>query len=148
VHRDALDHLEPLLRVYEGCGRAYLGEIEGANLIKIHRFSGKVSYLIYADFETDPHPALLRSVKLCMRSRQLECHDFGQNGNPPILHRKECFLHEGHPLREKFAKLTAQEEKAKLLEDTATIGTREGWQTRLAEKGYALRGHRLVKTRV
>jgi hypothetical protein len=82
-----------------------------------------------------------------MRTRQIECHDFGQNGNPPILHRKERFLNEGHPLREKFAKLTAQEEKAKLLEDTATIGTREGWQTRLAEKGYALRGHWLVKTR-
>jgi DNA phosphorothioation-associated putative methyltransferase len=40
VHRSALDTLEPLLRVYEGCGRAYLGEVEGANLIKIHRRSG------------------------------------------------------------------------------------------------------------
>ncbi len=28
VHRDALDSLEPLLRVYEGCARAYLGEVE------------------------------------------------------------------------------------------------------------------------
>jgi len=35
VHREALDALEPLLRVYEGCARAYLGEVEGANLIKI-----------------------------------------------------------------------------------------------------------------
>ncbi len=25
VHRRALDALEPFLRVYEGCGRAYLG---------------------------------------------------------------------------------------------------------------------------
>jgi hypothetical protein len=33
VHRSALEQLEPLLRVYEGCARAYLGEIEGANLI-------------------------------------------------------------------------------------------------------------------
>jgi DNA phosphorothioation-associated putative methyltransferase len=44
VHRDALDSLEPLLRVYEGCARAYLGEVEGANLIKLHRHSGKVYY--------------------------------------------------------------------------------------------------------
>jgi DNA phosphorothioation-associated putative methyltransferase len=29
VHRDALDSLNPLLRVYEGCARAYLGEVEG-----------------------------------------------------------------------------------------------------------------------
>ena len=59
VHRGALESLDPLLRVYEGCARAYLGEIEGANLIKLHRHSGKVSYLVYPDFETDPHPALL-----------------------------------------------------------------------------------------
>jgi hypothetical protein len=37
VHRSALDTLEPLLRIYEGCGRTYLGEIEGANIIKIDR---------------------------------------------------------------------------------------------------------------
>ena len=61
VHRSALDALEPLLRIYEGCGRAYLGEVEGANIIKIHRRSGKLSYLVYPDFEDDPHPALLRS---------------------------------------------------------------------------------------
>src|SRR5262249_30670100 len=39
VHRSALDLLEPLLRIYEGCGRAYLGDVEGANIIKIHRRS-------------------------------------------------------------------------------------------------------------
>ena len=40
VHRTALEALDPLLHVYEGCARAYLGEIEGANLIKLHRRSG------------------------------------------------------------------------------------------------------------
>jgi DNA phosphorothioation-associated putative methyltransferase len=71
VHRSALESLDPLLRVYEGCARAYLGEIAGANLIKLHRQSGKVSYLVYPDFETDPHPALLRSIKLNLRSREM-----------------------------------------------------------------------------
>ena len=36
--------------------------------------------------------------------------------NPPILHRKETFLHPTHPLHAKFARLTQQEEKAGLLE--------------------------------
>jgi DNA phosphorothioation-associated putative methyltransferase len=45
VHKSAVDALGPLLRVYERCGRTYLGEVEGANLIKIHRRSGKISYL-------------------------------------------------------------------------------------------------------
>ncbi len=28
VHRSALDRLEPILRVYEGCARASLGEVD------------------------------------------------------------------------------------------------------------------------
>ncbi|MGA2705692.1 MAG: DNA phosphorothioation-associated putative methyltransferase [Isosphaeraceae bacterium] len=145
VHRIALDHLEPLLRVYEGCARAYLGEIEGANIIKLHRFSGKLSFLSYPDFDTHPHPALVRSVKLCMRTRQLESQEFGEGGNPPILHRKELFLHPDHPLRPKFERLTGQEEKNGLLTDTNSIGTRDGWNRRLEERGFSIRGHRLVR---
>src|SRR5262245_36010055 len=29
VHRSALESLDPLLRIHEGCARAYLGEIDG-----------------------------------------------------------------------------------------------------------------------
>jgi DNA phosphorothioation-associated putative methyltransferase len=145
VHRSALDHLEPVLRVYEGCGRAYLGVVEGANVIKIHRRSGKLSYLAYPGFDTDPHPALQRCVKLNLRTRQIECYDYTQSANPPVLHRKESFLHPDHALREKFARLTAQEEKHGLLDDPSGIGTRDGWARRLNERGLLLKGHRLVK---
>ena len=145
VHRGALESLDPLLRVYEGCARAYLGEIEGADLIKLHRHSGKVSYLVYPDFETDPHPALLWSIKLNLRSREIESIDYARSENPPILHRKEAFLPPDHPLRSKFERLTRQEERAGLLDETATIGTRIGWQWRLQEKGFAVRGHRLIR---
>ena len=69
VHRTALESLDPLLRVFEGFSRAYLGEIEGAD-DQLHRHSGKVSYLAYPDFDADPHPALLRSIKLNPRTRR------------------------------------------------------------------------------
>ncbi len=145
VHRRALDSLEPVLRIYEGCGRAYLGEVEGANVIKIHRRSGKLSYLVYPNFESDPHPALLRCVKLNLRTRQIECYEYGHSVNPPVLHRKESFLLPEDDLHAKFARLTAQEEKNGLLENPSGIGTRDGWASRLAERGFALKGHRLVK---
>jgi hypothetical protein len=67
--------------------------------------------------------------------------------NPPILHRKEAFQLPGDPRRAKLARLTGQEERAGLLDDTATIGTRAGWAERLRERGYALRGHQLVRSR-
>ena len=129
--------LERLLRVYEGCACAYLGEIEGANVIKLLRHFGKVSYLVYPGFETDPHPALLRSVKLSLRTREIDCLEYAASANPPDLHRKEAFLTEDHPLHARFARLSKQEEKYGLLDDTATIGTREGWQARLGEAGVA-----------
>src|SRR5262249_47227752 len=144
-HRSALDSLEPVLRIYEGCGRAYLGEVEGANVIKIHRRSGKLSYLSYPQFDRDPHPALLRCVKLNLRTRQVECYDYGQSANPPVLHRKESFLLPDDPSHGKFARLTAQEEKQGLLDDPCAIGTRDGWARRLAERGFSLKGHRLIR---
>jgi DNA phosphorothioation-associated putative methyltransferase len=148
IHQSAVESLDPLLRIYEGCGRAYLGEVEGANIIKFHRRSGKLSYLVYPDFETDPHPALQRCVKLNLRTRQIECYDYTQISNPPVLHRKETFLATDSPLREKFVKLSRQEEKAGLLDDSSSIGTREGWAKRLLERGYILKGHRLITRKV
>jgi hypothetical protein len=64
-----------------------------------------------------------------------------------VLHRKEAFLLPDDPRRSKFARLTTQEERAGLLDETASIGTRAGWAERLRERGYTLRGHRLVRTR-
>ena len=83
----------------------------------------KVSYQVYPDFATDPHPALLRSIKLSLRTRELDCYDYARSTNPPILHRKETFLPPGHPLLAKFARLTRQEEHHGLLDETASIGT-------------------------
>jgi DNA phosphorothioation-associated putative methyltransferase len=143
----ALDRLEPLLRVYEGCARAYLGEMEGANIIKLHRFSGKVSYLFYPTFDTDAHPVLLRSLKLSLRTLQLDCYDYTTTPNPPILHRKEAFVPEDYPQYETFARLTRDEEEHGLLAETARIGTRQGWEERLHEAGVGLDGHRLVHRR-
>jgi DNA phosphorothioation-associated putative methyltransferase len=145
VHRSALDSLEPILRIYEGCGRTYLGEVEGANIIKNHRLTGKLSYLVYPAFEEDPHPALLRCVKLNLRDRHIACFDYAQSPNPPVLHRKEKFLRPDDDRYEKFARLTAQEEKAGVLDETSSIGTRAGWQSRLDASGFRLKGHRLVK---
>ncbi len=146
IHRSALDRLEPILRVYEGCARAYLGELDEANLIKLHRFSGKVSYLSYPDFDTEAHPALTRSLKLSLRTLQLDCYDYTTSPNPPILHRKETFLAEDYPGYEMFAELTRREEERGLLKDAARIGNREGWEERLREAGVRIEAHEVVES--
>src|SRR4051812_33566134 len=100
------------------------------------RRTGKLSYLAYPDFDTDPHPALLRCVRLSLRTRQLDCYDYSGSANPPVLHRKETLLAPDHPLHGKFARLTRQEEEHGLLANPAGIGTRSGWEARLREAGF------------
>lgn len=118
------------------------------NLLKFHTASPKISFLSYPDFERVPHPALAESVIVDLITGRTRRDDYRKRANPPILHRKETFLPPEHPLHEKFAKLTRQEEAAGLLEDTARIGFRINWERILAEKGLGFKGHRLVEKTV
>jgi DNA phosphorothioation-associated putative methyltransferase len=145
VHTTAIQNLDPLLRVYEGCARALTGTVTEGTLIKFSRTGAKVSYLSYPEFDKDPHPALSTSLRADLRRLDVKYTDFRESANPPVLHRKETFVPLDYPGREKFARLTKQEERAGLLEETTTIGTRNGWSQRLEEKGYWLRGHVLVR---
>jgi len=85
IRRESLDHLEPILRVYEGCARAILGEVEGANMIKLHRYSGKVSYLVCKDLNTDPNPPLLLRVKVDLPNLAVSFFDSAGRSDPPRL---------------------------------------------------------------
>ena len=145
VHESALPQLQSVLRVYEGCARVCVGAVDGANVIKLHREEPKVSYLVYPDFESDPHPRLSYSVTLHLQTFRLRERDFEARENPPILHRKEEFVPQDHPLRERFARLTRQEERYGLFDEAWKIGLLRAWEERLAESGVALRGHRLVR---
>ena len=98
VHESALPHLSPLLRIFEGWARGYIGRVEGANVIKLSRREPKISYLSYPDFEDDPHPALTASVTVHFQTLRVRFHDYSDRRNPPILHRKETFLPADHPL--------------------------------------------------
>jgi DNA phosphorothioation-associated putative methyltransferase len=145
VHITALDRLPASLRVFEGCARAYIGRVEGANIIKLARLEPRISYLSYPAFEDDPHPALAQSLSVHLQTFRVRTRNYSDFRNPPILHRKEVFLPAEHPLRAKFARLTAAEESKGLLAEGARIGTRTQWEQTLAAKGLALRGHRLVR---
>lgn len=147
VHISAIPLLPPVLRVYEGCARAYIGAVEGANIVKLKHRWPQVSYLAYPEFERDPHPALFASLVVPLKIFHIQYREYRQSKNPPILHRKETFLPPDHPLRSKFERLTRQEEKYGLYEDVKTIGNREGWEEALQKRGLALSGHRVMKRR-
>jgi DNA phosphorothioation-associated putative methyltransferase len=145
VHVSSTADLPVLLRVYEGCARTLLGEVPGATLVKLRRDKPKVSYLCYPDFDDDPHPKLRETFVADLRTLRTHHRDYAQTDNPPLLHRKECFVSEAYSGRAEFAALTLAEEEAGLLSAATEIGTARGWHERLAAAGFAVVGHRLIK---
>jgi DNA phosphorothioation-associated putative methyltransferase len=85
IRRDCLDALEPVLRVYEGCARALLGEVEGANVIKLHRYSGKVTYLVCPDLDRDADLALELRVKVTLPTLSIDVFDYSRREHRPRL---------------------------------------------------------------
>ena len=148
VHLDAVDLLPVELRVFIGAADALIGRVPEATLVKAHLNKPRVSYLIYPDFDSDPHPALAESWVVDLKELDVRPHDFRDRENPPILHRKELFVPQSYPRYETFRRLTAQQDRHGLLDEPLTIGTREGWRSRLQETGWDTRGHRLVRRRL
>jgi len=142
-HASVLPELPSFLRVYEGCAKVLVGSVS-ATVIKFHRQQRKVSYLFYPEFEKDPHPALNASLRVDLHTFDIRFTDFRESANPPILHRKETLIARDHPLYQKFAKLTSQEERADLL-GVPGIGTLSTWNKLLEQEGWRLAGHRLMR---
>lgn len=144
VHVSAIEALDPLLRLYEGCASRTIGRPQEANVIKFHVRQPKITYLVYPDFDSDPHPALHTSMQIDLRDLHVHYQDYDPADNPPLLHQKNLLVTADYPLYEKFTTLTQQEANWGLLDDLGAIFDRRGWQTCLAEHCAELKGHRVV----
>lgn len=89
IHVSAVEALDPLLRLYEGCANRTIGRLEGATLIKFHTKIPKISYLFYPDFDTDPHPTLATSMQIDLRDLHVSYRDYDTDDDPPVLHQKD-----------------------------------------------------------
>ena len=144
LHDSALPETSPLLRLYEGCARGYIGQVEGANIIKLHLGEPRVSYLSYPEFDSNPHPPLASALTVHLQTFRVRWKDYTYSGNRPILHRKELFVSPHYPAYRKFARLTRIEEGKGLYQDTNRIGFEAGWNEALTRTGFYLKGHRLL----
>jgi DNA phosphorothioation-associated putative methyltransferase len=144
IHVSAIDQLDPLLRLYEGCASRTIGRPQEANIIKFHFRKPKITYLSCPNFDPDPHPAIHTSMQIDLRDLHVHYRDYDAEDNPPLLHQKDFLVSPDYPNYEKFAKLTRQEEDWGLLDDVSAIFDRQGWLRCLAEHCAELRGHRVV----
>jgi len=87
------------------------------------------SFSLILDFVSDPDPALRDAIAMDLATGKVRHTDYGDNINPPILHRKESFLPAEHPLRAQLEALTRAEEAAGLYENATTIGFKLNWES-------------------
>lgn len=144
VHHSALSYLDQILQEYEQQARLLLTENTDFDLIKFNTDDPKISYLYYPLFDSDPHPAIFKSVIVDLATNEVKVWEYEKRDNPPILHRKETFVTSEYPLYETFAYLTYCEETLGLLDKSRFIGTKNEWNKRLLAHHITFNGHYLT----
>jgi DNA phosphorothioation-associated putative methyltransferase len=97
VHRSLLDELPPVLRVYVHCSSLIYGNPHDADLIKVHKHSGKVTLLFYDDFDEKLLPELRLRVKVNLRTLRAQVFDHSLPPYRQLMPFKERFLGEDDP---------------------------------------------------
>jgi DNA phosphorothioation-associated putative methyltransferase len=105
-HKSLLIALPGVLRAYVGCALALFGDIQQADLVKLHKASGKVTFLKYDDFENKQVPELQQRIKVNLRNRWVEAFDYSLEGQ--LLYYKERFVAVEHPRRSEMESFSAR----------------------------------------
>jgi DNA phosphorothioation-associated putative methyltransferase len=117
-----------------------------SNVLKISPKINKVSFLEYDDLHNAPFPKLCQSISIDLESEASTNRSYRERDNPPILHRKELLLGEGHPDYEKFSLLTRTLEDLGLFGETSRIGTIQEWKELLESVGVQIDEHRVIRS--
>jgi DNA phosphorothioation-associated putative methyltransferase len=118
LHRSLMDELPPVLRAYIGCATTLFGDVSQADIIKLHKESGKATFLVYDDFDGKPLPELRQRIKVNLRTRWVQVFD--HRADRQLLYFKERFISANHPTRQLMEVFSAK--LRKLGFDAATIG--------------------------
>ena len=122
IHRSLFARLPPLLRIYVHCAAHRYGDPAQADLIKIHKRSGKVTFQHYDDFDGKPLPELQSRIKVNLRNLFVEVFDHAIGPKIQLLYFKERFLAKEHPGRSTMEKFSAKLRKFGFDEETIGFG--------------------------
>jgi DNA phosphorothioation-associated putative methyltransferase len=123
VHRSLLDRLPAILRIYIECAARLYGDPRQADLIKLHVYSGKLTFLHFDDFDGKALPELVTRVKIDLRRLFVLVVDHSEGPTHQILFFKERFLPADYPGREGFEQYSKRLRKLGITE--AMLGTND-----------------------
>lgn len=133
LHRSLLDELPPVLQAYAGCATTLFGDLSQADVIKLHKASGKATFLVYDDFEGKALPELRYRIKVNLRTRWVQVFDHSADGQ--LLYFKERFVASNHPRRAEMEAFSAKLRKLGL-SDTLLMGpTKKAFAETLVKAG-------------
>ena len=95
-----------------------------ADIIKLHKASGKATFLAYDDFEGKPLPELRQRIKVNLRTRWVQVFDHSADGQ--LLYFKERFVSANHPRRAEMTTFAAKLKKLGLSEAVMLGPTKKG----------------------
>ena len=91
-HQSVLGECLPLIRIYVGCALQLFGDAGSVDLIKVHLQSGKVTFLIYDDFERSDSPRLIERIKVDLPRLRVDFYDYvGEFDPQPLDGRRDEF---------------------------------------------------------
>lgn len=94
LHASMVEQLPALLRVYVGCASVLYGDYRGADLIKVHIRSGKLTLMRFDDFLGKPLPRMIERVKIKLREQDVDYFLYGEDYEPPFLFQKSRYMNE------------------------------------------------------
>lgn len=146
LHKDALNQLPALLRVYVGAATQLYGELEEIDLIKVHITSGKVSLMGYDDFDK-PIPNLVERVKIKMAEQEVDFFDYMDEHKRPPLLNKSYLMDPEHPDWDKQRSLELRIGKLMALDLAQDLNlSRYEFEQALARAGKRVQGFKIRST--
>ena len=76
IHQSVLGECLPLIRIFVGCALQLFGDAGSVDLIKVHLQSGKVTFLVYDDFEGATTPRLIERIKVDLPRLRVDFFDY------------------------------------------------------------------------
>lgn len=144
LHTSLVPRLPAVLRTYVGCASRLYGEVETADLVKIHIQSGKLSLMTYDDFAGKPLPRLLERVKIDLRAQRVLFYDHGETEAIQLLYGKSRYMPSDFELHEEQVIFDAALNGMGI--DLSGFGPDgNALEQALRERGFRLDGFRIVR---
>jgi DNA phosphorothioation-associated putative methyltransferase len=144
---DQLTRLPGLLRIYVGCAAQLYGEIDAADLVKIHIGSAKLTLTKYDDFLGKATPLMLERIKIDMRNQDVDFFRYGEEFPPHPLYRKSRYMNKNSKKFSQQRKFDQELEGIVQLDKYGEFGPSVvDLERELKMKGKRIAGFQLVDT--